>query len=74
MVELVAAGLMVYALSPGDGKMTKPPVVVIDVSQRPAKQVEISESKETGPGVDVGGLSWAERMAVERGISFGCSR
>ncbi len=74
MVELVAAGLLVYALSPGDGKMTKSPVVVMDVSQRSAKQVEISASKGTGPGVDVGGMSWAERMVVERGISCGCSR
>ena len=48
MIDLVAAGKMVYALSPGDGKKTKAAVAVMDVSQRPAKQVQNFEPKVAG--------------------------
>lgn len=53
MIDLVAAGKMVYALSPGDGKTMKAAVAVMDVSQRPARQVQ--NSSRRGRGVVVWG-------------------
>lgn len=44
MIDLVAAGKMVYALSPGNGT-TKPAVAVMDVSSRPVKQIQNFEPK-----------------------------
>ena len=60
MIDLVAAGKMVYALSPGNGT-TKAAVAVIDVSKRPAKLVQNFEPK--GAGISSQGLTaffWAE--------------
>lgn len=48
MIDLVAAGMMVYALSPGDGKTTRCSVAALDVSFRPAKQVQNFEPKGAG--------------------------
>ena len=48
MIDLVAAGKMVYSLSPGDGKTSKPAVAVLDVSVRPARQVQNFEPKGAG--------------------------
>ncbi|KAL8954487.1 MAG: hypothetical protein Q9183_007093 [Haloplaca sp. 2 TL-2023] len=42
MIDLTAAGKLLYVLSPGNGT-TKPAVVVVDVSERPAKQVQLFE-------------------------------
>ena len=47
MIDLVAAGKMVYALSPGNGT-TKAAVVVMDVSGRDIKQVQNFEVKGAG--------------------------
>ena len=47
MIDLVAGGKMVYALSPGNGT-TAPAVAVIDVSKRPARSVQNFEPKGAG--------------------------
>ncbi|KAL8707611.1 MAG: hypothetical protein Q9220_007398 [cf. Caloplaca sp. 1 TL-2023] len=47
MIDLVAGGHMVYALSPGNGT-TRAAVAVMDVSTRPAKLVQNFEPKGAG--------------------------
>ena len=47
MIDLVAGGKMVYALSPGNGTIGCA-VAVMDVSQRPAKLVQNFEPKGAG--------------------------
>lgn len=47
LIDVVAGGKMVYALSPGNGT-TRGRVVVLDVSQRPARVVQRFEAEGLG--------------------------